>query len=269
MPIYFNTVLKQADIPIDQTRLLRHRDTRADVAKTPYELWRDDRPAFELYQSLQKFDDRTKLGAKYWASFVGDPNGQTIFVGIYQVKSRGVLEQDIIMPHNNKIAKAGDRDVYELAIDERLMDLDGLMLIEWGVGARAWIQRADSKDKPVVELRKSLVEPPFPGFTSFVETLSRIERLPRGWQEALRATRGTKEQYVGSASGGDGFFGRWLQYVRTDHGGNVGLKSREPSDYQVSILEVVGSTLSDAEILDLESLWKKKLQSLEMGLNRN
>jgi len=32
-----------------------------------------------------------------------------------------------------------------------------------------------------------------------------------------------------------------LSYVRDGHGGNVGLKGRDPSDYRVSILEVVGS----------------------------
>ncbi|WP_410001986.1 hypothetical protein [Rubinisphaera sp. JC750] len=55
----------------------------------------------------------------------------------------------------------------------------------------------------------------------------------------------------------------------TGHGGNVELKVRDPSDYQVSILEVAGSAATTEEILSLESLWKQKLQSREMGLNRN
>jgi len=63
--------------------------------------------------------------------------------------------------------------------------------------------------------------------------------------------------------------GRWMQYVVTGHGGNVGLKSREPSDYQVSILEVAGSAATVEDILQMEILWKRKLQSQEMGLNRN
>lgn len=45
--------------------------------------------------------------------------------------------------------------------------------------------------------------------------------------------------------------------------------SRDPSDYQVTILEVAGSLDSDAEILALESRWKGKLQSRAMGLNAN
>ncbi len=79
----------------------------------------------------------------------------------------------------------------------------------------------------------------------------------------------TREQYVGSAAGADGFHGRWLSYARDGHGGNVGLKSRDPSDYQVSILEVAGSVATFEDILAMEALWKQKLQSREMGLNKN
>ncbi len=55
----------------------------------------------------------------------------------------------------------------------------------------------------------------------------------------------------------------------TGHGGNVALKSREPSDYQVSILEVAGSYANIDDILKMEARWKQKLQSQEMGVNRN
>jgi len=79
----------------------------------------------------------------------------------------------------------------------------------------------------------------------------------------------TEEQYVGAAYGVDGFFGRWMEYVTTNHGKNVGLKMRDPSDYQVSILEVAGSAATQDDIQHCEALWKRKLQSREMGLNRN
>jgi hypothetical protein len=49
----------------------------------------------------------------------------------------------------------------------------------------------------------------------------------------------------------------------------VALKSREPSDYQVSILEVAGTAATYDDILKMESRWKRKLQTGEMGLTRN
>lgn len=50
---------------------------------------------------------------------------------------------------------------------------------------------------------------------------------------------------------------------------DVRLKSRERSDYQVSILEVAGSAATADEILKMEMRWKAKLQTREMGLNGN
>jgi hypothetical protein len=79
----------------------------------------------------------------------------------------------------------------------------------------------------------------------------------------------TKQQYVGSATGEDGFWGRWQAYVQTGHGGNLGLRLRDPSDYRVSILEVAGSQASVNDILGMEQTWKAKLRSKEMGLNKN
>jgi hypothetical protein len=60
-----------------------------------------------------------------------------------------------------------------------------------------------------------------------------------------------------------------MEYATTGHGGDVAQKSREASDYQVSILEVAGSASNSDDILKMESRWKEKLQSREMGLNRN
>ena len=161
--------------------------------------------------------------------------------------------------------------------DERFADLEGRLVIDWGASERAWVQRADNQNKTIVELRTAFKEPDFPGFLRFAEPLSKIESLPLSWVTSLRATRGvylltcprTQEQYVGSAYGEDGFYGRWLTYVANSHGGNVELKSRDPSDYQVVILEVAGSLATQAEIVEMETLWKRKLQSREMGLNRN
>jgi hypothetical protein len=215
--------------------------------------------------------------ARYWASFVGTPGDETLFVGIYEIKSRRLLDVDTPMPHKDGVDKAGTCDVYELTLDRSLRDLVGRLLIDWGPGKRSWIQRADLKEKQITELRTEFKEPDFPGFLNFIKPLSGLNNLPKGWVDALRSSRGvylltcpkTSEQYVGSATGDEGFWGRWQDYVETGHGGNVALKSRNPSDYQVSILEVAGTALTTDDIKQMEVRWKAKLQSREMGLNRN
>jgi hypothetical protein len=201
-----------------------------------------------------------------------------MFVGLYAAKYRGVLAEDRPRPQCDGVDPAGSCDIYDLQLDERLEDLRGKVFIDWGDGTRAWVQRADNKkSKTITELRPEFKEPDFPGFLNFTAPLSKVEGLPKTWIESLKNARGvylltcpkTKEQYVGSAYGENGFWHRWKEYVTTGHGGNVALKSREYSDYRVSILEVAGSASNVDDILKMEIRWKEKLQSREMGLNRN
>jgi hypothetical protein len=277
MPITFNMLLCAANLELTDVRLLRHKDNRSTKGKTPHELWRYNRPQFNLYQSTQRVENRSKFKAPYWATFLGTPAAETLFVGIYRAEYRGLLDKDQPMPHRDGVDKAGTCDLYDLTLDDKLSEFIGLLLIDWGPGDRAWVQRADKQDKRVTELRAKLLEPDFPGYLNFMEPLSKLDSLPKGWTDALRCSSGvyllvcpkTKEQYVGSATGEGGFLGRWEEYVRTGDGGNEGLKSREPSDYQVSILEVAGTAATVENILEMESRWKRKFQSREMGLNRN
>lgn len=273
----FATLLEVAGLPLSSVRLLRHQDNRYPGYPTPYVLWRDHRARFEAYQETQAFGDAPDLRAPYWASFVGLPGKDTLFVGLYSAELVGALPADRAHPVTGGTEPPGSCDLYRLALLPTLQEYAGRLWIEWGPGYRTWIQRGDRKPKPIVELRRAFSEDAFPGFAALILDLSQIETLPASWMAALGATRGiylltcpkTREQYVGMASGAGGFLARWRQYWATGHGGNVGLKSRDPSDYRVSILETVGSNASEADLLALEARWKDKLQSREMGLNRN
>ena len=272
-----NTILRDTGLQLGDIRFLRHKDKRAKKGRSPYELWRDNRSQFDSYQSKQRIANRQKLTAPYWAVFVVNLNDETMFAGLYAVTYRGLLEQDTPMPHTDGIDKAGSCDVYDLVLQDTLSDLIGKLFIDWGQGALAWVQYAERNNKPITELHKAFREPDFPGFLNFIQPLSKLNNMPTSWHTVLKSSRGvylltcpkTKEQYVGSATGVDGFLGRWQDYIQTGHGGNIGLKSRDASDYQVSILEVAGTSETKDEILTMEGRWQSKLQSLEMGLNRN
>ena len=278
VPIYFNSLLAQFGISPTSVVLLRHQDKSATRGRTPYELWRDSPGAFEAYQMCQSFENQSRLSrAPLWASFVATPDGSTMFVGIYAATHTGPLAVDTPRPHKEGVDLAGSCDHYDLRLDPRFIDLQGKLFVEWGDGTRAWIQRADNQNKTVSQLRTAFKEPEFPGLLNFMEPLSRIETLPATWISVLKEAAGvylltcpqTREQYVGSASGAEGFWSRWCQYVTNNHGGNIALKSREYSDYQVSVLEVAGTAATREDVLAMESRWKKKLKSQEMGLNRN
>lgn len=274
MPLSFNAILDDYGISPAEVRLLRHQ-TNAQRGRTLYGLWRDDPDAFLTYQSIQTSQNRSRLASPYWASFVVTPARSVMFVGLYEVERVGQCPAGTIDPFNGMTVEG--LDLY----NQRLVGVSaediGRVFIEWGTATRTWPQLAANQPKPIVEITRTFQEEIFPGYANFIANLSTVEALPVGWLSALRSARGvylltcprTKEQYVGSAYGEDGFMGRWLAYVRDGHGGNQGLKSRDPSDYQVSILEVSGSSAISEEIIAAEQLWKAKLQSREMGLNRN
>jgi hypothetical protein len=285
MALRFNMLLLDAGIAPADVRLLRHQTGKVP-GRTPYTLWRDDVGAFQQYQSTQDPSprQRSRFRARYWASFVAPPDGSTMFVGLYEVKLVGQVPAGQIDPLTLREVGAekgpSAYDQYDCRPMEELSDYIGRLFIHWGhssSAARAWIQRADQQDKEIVELRRAFREEEFPGFTRFIRPIAEIETMPSAWKQILTASRGayllacprTREHYVGSATGEGGFLARWREYLATNHGGNVALRDRGRTDWQVSILEVAGSGATAEDVFRMETTWKLKLHSRSIGLNRN
>ena len=83
------------------------------------------------------------------------------------------------------------------------------------------------------------------------------------------------QQYVGSAYGKDGIWGRWSDYVHTKHGGNkilIELLANDPLRYkkfQFSILNVLPNSSLREQVIQLEQITKTKLGTRTFGLNSN
>jgi hypothetical protein len=152
MAIMFNTLLHEAGLSLSDVRLIRHKDKRSKNGQSPYELWSNNGSKFELYQSIQRIPARKKFSASHWAVFVVNHNNETLFAGLYSVNYLGLSRYDIQMPHNDTIEKAGSCDEYDLQLTDILSEHIGKLVIEWGPGARAWVQRADKKNKVVIKL---------------------------------------------------------------------------------------------------------------------
>lgn len=273
----FNILLVAAGLDPAVVRLVRHRDPKYNRAI--YEDAIRRRPRFEQYQSGQGNPRVVSQlqAAQVLAAFVVDSRGQTVFVGLWRV--RGFKEGYVPDPYRAPdISPEGSPVVFDL---ERMSELDqyfGRIIVDWGGGERAWVQYAQRQDKQILELRREVVEDPFPGFARFGCRLDEIDGLPSTWMEPLRATRGiyllvereSGAQYVGSATGAEGFIGRW-RYYANGHGGNVGMRelARGAGDYDVRVLETAGSGVELEDIYAIEALWKEKLGSRVRGLNRN
>lgn len=135
----FGMLLDQAGIKRSDVRLLRHQDNRYSGRYTPFAMWRDDRARFEAYQELQALGDAPKLRAPYWASFVGVPERETLFVGLYSAELLGLLPSDHPHPITGATEIAGSCHIYKLDLNPHLAEFAGRLWIEWGSGYRAWI----------------------------------------------------------------------------------------------------------------------------------
>ena len=270
--ITFNTILADAGLDLGKVKLVRHQDQRHRL--TLYDLWTAQDGRFDLYQRIQvkpKFS-----GATFIASFVTTPVGETLFVGIFDVKGVRTAPAGTHDPLTGQ--EVGGLYLYDLAPAEHLRDYRGRLFIEWGDGYLAWVQWALQKGnvgKPITEIRRTVHDLPFPGFLEFRHDLRELRSVPLLWRSFLSSVTGvyvltclgTGQQYVGAAYGLDGFWGRWVQHARSEHGDAKRLKKTARTDYQVTILEVASSSAKFDDVLALESRWKRKLLTVEYGLN--
>lgn len=272
MPIMFNMVLKNAGIDPADVRLVRHQDNRPECKNSPYDLWKRDPALLERYQSIQS-NEVFKVG-NILASFVRTPMSKTLFVGLYRVDGKGVSDETDVDP-SSEVSSPGIIK-YAISRDDRLKDMAGRLVVDWGKGYLTWVQLGAKNDKKVLELGLDPDREPFPGYFAFGCRLSELDGLPSAWKTQLRQAKGvyvltsatTREHYVGSASGQDGFFGRWQQHAKVG-GDAVAFKGLAASEYQVSILQVSAGFETDDDIIRTENAWMKKLQSRKMGLNDN
>lgn len=159
--------------------------------------------------------------------------------------------------------------------------------VEWSKDAVNWAKSGESASTfPVVEIADPEVVA-FPGFDSVLLTYSELQTMVEdsryaAWRTALGSVQGIYlisdrrdgRLYVGKADGGERILGRWSQYAKDAHGGNVALKELavDPSHrqhLQFSILRVFGPSVPTAEVDAAEAHYKRAMLTRKFGLNRN
>ena len=279
---YFNEFLERVGIKPNETKLLRHnpRDFTYWIGR--------DLDKFGCYASFQKKTPAPYGKSKFACHFMPGPNtmdgsATAIYLGITRVldswewdggRLPRIYNEDIIQRQLQR-----DFDGIE-AFDLEWLDAGSeyseRIIIDWGFGTRAWFQWADRNQKALLELRFGKKEIEFPGFSRFVGQTSDLPSWPRSWIDILSSVGGiyllvaeNGDQYIGSATGDEGFIGRWGLYFSNGHGGNILLKKHMHKNYKVSILEVVSDDMSIGEVISRENLWKEKLGTRAHGLNAN
>ena len=147
-----NELLLDNNIDPAKVRLIRHKDKRCKVGKSVYNLWMNDKSEFDKYNTIQGFRIRPHLKSDYWMVFLGRSKIETIFIGLYEVISRNVLDKDTTQSCFDIINYAGTCDKYQLRLTSVGEEYIGKMNIEWGNGYLAYIQKANNQNKKIVSL---------------------------------------------------------------------------------------------------------------------
>jgi hypothetical protein len=276
-------ILKLAGFdPTLPTKLVRHQDRRYPVQELRRQNW------LELYQSYQgkaKFHE-----AKQIISFYGLSGTRAGFYGVYQVLGWRAAHE------GRTEASCGWSErwrseahfFYDLERDPRFDELRDRLVIDWGLGALAWVQKLENKVVlEILEPGRRL--PPFADYLEFSLTFTQLQALfenaeaHRDWRIPLSAVAGiylvlaqrSGDLYVGSAYGESGIWGRWRNYADSGHGGNAKLQElilhdpAYPQDFRFSVLQILPRTMARDEVLQRETSYKTKLGSRATGLNAN
>lgn len=176
---------------------------------------------------------------------------------------------------------------FDLRPSEALTSLKDRLVVEWSGDTVNWAKKGVSAALfPVIELADPHAVP-FPGFDRVLISYSELRAVVEdsryaSWRTALGSVQGiyliadssTGQLYVGKADGAERILGRWSQYARDAHGGNVTLKevAVDPSHRQhfmFSILRVFGPSVPTAEVDETEAHYKRSLLTRQYGYNRN
>ncbi len=263
-----------------RAKLVRHQSKKYDIQELFRKGWLD---AYQQFQTRPIF-----RGLDCIVSFVGFDGTKAKLIGVFDVLGI-VPSEDRSIPSDCPYQEWLD-DEYCYLLEKRpgFECLENRLVIDWGLGSRSWSQWLT--DRHVLEiLPKGQKLQVFKDYLDFTLTFDDLRFLidnadaHREWKARLSAVAGiylildtrTGNQYVGSAHGTEGIWGRWAQYAANGHGGNEALRklTEEYPDYPhcftFSILQILPVTTSRNEVIALEQRFKEKLGTRANGLNLN
>ena len=243
--------------------------------------------ALELYH-----DDPNKLlignfhnsGKKRWFK------DNEIVIGLAQIKNDDWLLIDIsrITKSHNNLWDGTPSLINTFYEHEKLTEFKkyfGRLIVQFHKN-NAFVTLSGNKlDDFVVKeiLPNSLDNDLFPGYDKVNISWNELKRVVEKdtWKTVLQNQKGVYlltdisngKKYVGSAYGENMILGRWTAYLKTGHGGNIGLKAISidhiKENFRYSILDIYKSTTDDQIIIERENWWKEVLQSRKFGYNEN
>jgi len=267
-----------------KTKLVRHKDKRYDV----WDLYKNN--CLEIYQGVQnkpRFHE-----CEFIISFLGLENSKSLLIGIYKkISQKSIDEMSNIQEIRNVFRDTTENDFfYDFEKLAGFEDLETRIVIDWGKAAISWEQWITNEKEIVEILPKGKLIKEFTDFYDVIldfhdlKTLINNPETNRIWYNKLSTVSGiylilddlTGKQYIGSAYGKEGIWGRWVEYVKTNgHGNNIELKRIIENDneyfhnFRFTILRTLDKSLSDKEVIEYENLYKEKFGTRKHGYTKN
>lgn len=286
-------VLAELEVAADKTIVMRHapgaKDLRAFMG-----IVRRRPDLLDAYQRTQFSSAEKPMSQADWlVSCAGEQPNLALFIGIYRIAGfrRVNVQEQFALPEVRELERLvpgtdGWRERvpdtvlrFDLQEVEAARDYSARLVLNWPGGTRSWWRWASRNRFEIAELRSQAeIDPPIPDWRSWTVPWAELSALPRSWEDALGHWRGvyhifdvvSKKSYVGSAGGAENILGRWYNYFKDGHGGNIGLKGVESGNLIFAILERTSPDLPISELVRLESGWKDRLQTrAPNGLNHN
>lgn len=150
----FNDLLVAKGINPDEVAVLRHTGRRGKLGVTLYHLWKAKDGSFDRYQQTQLAGKPLFEKSPIWASFVANPDGETLFVGLYSAKKGAHSNIDWACPLDGVVTKdrrrQQGRDYYELEPRDELSEIIDELKIYWGRGLVGWGRYAAQNNFPIL-----------------------------------------------------------------------------------------------------------------------
>ena len=153
-----------------------------------YQAWKSRPKDFEAYQSGQKWKNRFPEGSSL-AAFVVGPEGETLFVKMYDVLKLSRING----PHDDPLLgkmPAADRSWHETKHSAGMHEYEEKLVIEWGPGKLAWRQLAHEQNKIVLEIRARPKDEPFPPYINLLCRLEDLHTIYQSWRDRLKERKG-------------------------------------------------------------------------------
>ena len=262
-------ILKEAGLDTSKRiKLVRHKDNRSElmidgkvVNGNPYDWYINDRKSFIAYQSEQS-EERFK-NADYIVSFIGEDGTTARMVGVYRVLG---LDKERMERVNN------GHFFYQMEEVDGFDELNERVIIDWGKSAINWHQWLDKNDKEIIAIERKGIDWVCPAYDQIKLSFEQLQRIFRDeisvWKNKLSACNciyvisdaQSGKLYIGSTYNRQGIWGRWAEYAKTGHGGDVELEKLIAADpnyakdnFTWAILQTLPLKIDDEKAIAIET----------------